>query len=198
MMKAMFRTCILCLALIGLFAGQAVAQNKADAKEGLYASFGGLFSMQGDLENIDVKKGLGFNAAAGNRFRKLRAELELGYRSGNIAEQLATAGVDVDLTTWSFMANGYFDAPVQQNLKVYFGAGVGLATTKVKGTVISEGDTYTGSASDNAFAYQLMAGVSYSLGDGIQLFGGYRFMGTSWESLDYQTHNIEAGLRFGF
>jgi len=101
-----------------------------------------------------------------------------------------------ELGGYSLMANGYFDIGTWSNITPYIGAGVGYAwfqNSKIKnvpmvqtaaGGFTPATDPFTGAIIVNqfnggtrgSFAWALMAGASYDLGQGLQFDVGYRYM----------------------
>jgi opacity protein-like surface antigen len=57
---------------------------------------------------------------------------------------------------------------------------------------------------DTVFAYQGMAGASYSLNERSEIYGGYRYFGSDGAdlgggaNLDYVSHSAEVGYRIRF
>ena len=174
---------------------------------------GGLAVLQdSDLEEGAVTGELGieiggvFTIAGGYRFNdRFRADVEFGYQVNDVDNLTisflglsASANASGDVTTLSFMANGYFDVPFgNPELKPYIGAGIGFANVEADVTVLGVNST----SDDTAFAYQLSAGIRYKLGENVDLRAGYRMMGTAeldfdGTEADYLSHNFMVGITF--
>lgn len=179
------------------------------------------FDVSGEFE-MDVGYGVtlafGYGANPG-----ISAELEAGYRATDVSgiENVAVNFPDKpeisipgsisargDLNTLSFMANGYytFDTKV---FRPYVGVGIGLAQHKatIPSQILSTsaGDLLVPrySGDDIVFAYQLMAGLNWTLADNTEGRAGYRYFSTKDGNFDgtkvgYGTHSIEAGLLISF
>lgn len=207
-MKSVFRACIPGLALAVLLASPALAQHRGP--QGLYASVSGSLVLPQDLkgqgDKLEFENGFGVNVMGGYRFGNFLAELEVGYRNADVEEmvvegnatRLSGSDVSIDFTAWSFMANSYLGLPIDGGLTAYIGMGLGLALTEVEASKAVPGLQFAGAGTDTAFAYQFMAGAAYALTDAVELFGGYRFVGSGYESSDLRMHEFEAGLLFAF
>lgn len=143
--------------------------------------------------------------SAGYRFNQhFRAELEASYRqyeedevtitrrvNGSI-DSVTTEASDNEFTPITVMANGYFDMPLEAMpaLVPYVGGGIGVMTND--------------NLENENFAYQLMAGLGYELGNGFVLSGGYKFLQSpgyvenSRTEFDATSHNLEFAIRKHF
>lgn len=207
-MKSVFRACIPGLALAVLLASPALAQQPGP--QGLYASVSGSLVLPQDLkgqsDKLEFENGFGVNVMGGYRFGNFLAELEVGYRNAEVEEmvvdgnatRLSGSDVSIDFTAWSFMANSYLGLPLDWGLTAYIGMGLGLALTEVEASEAVQDLQLAGAGTDTAFAYQFMAGGAYALTDAVELFAGYRFVGSGYESSDLRMHEFEAGLLFAF
>lgn len=164
---------------------------------------------------MEFDTGAGFAASLGYMppfemapFNNMRLEAELAYRRNDL-DQRVTGGVASTargaMRVWSYMANAYYDFRNQTRWTPYFGAGAGGAEVKL-GSQSGLGNT---DETDNVFAYQFMAGLTYSPQSMPQTdWGlGYRYFATgdveyataaSRVELEYDSHNIELGARFRF
>ena len=150
-----------------------------------------------------------------------RGEVELGYRKSNMDRfenpSLHWQGIDFDVSdlvmdgdveTWSLMVNGFyfFDSG---RAKPYFGAGIGLARHKAAIENQSIGGHFNerawlvnvseASERDTVFAYQLMTGLAFPMGDRNELRLGYRYFATGdtehrGNTATYSEHGLEAGI----
>ncbi len=132
-------------------------------------------------------------------------------------------GFFTDANAWSVMTNAWLDVPVQKPLSYFFGrmpildplsiyggGGIGLAGVEVDTTDnVSEGST-----SENRFAWQAGAGVSYEFSEWATLSTGWRYLSLGEvetdlrfiggggalgsHDLDLSAHEIVSTLRFDF
>lgn len=133
-----------------------------------------------------------------NRFFHTRIEAEANYRRHEV-DDVTVLGTTVDLEgdfeTVGLLANFWFDLPNATPLTPYAGGGVGL------GILMPGGDT------DTELAWQVGAGVAFSVTPSVEVTADYRWFATAdpeFEtdagelSLEYSTHNAMAGVRLGF
>ena len=175
-------------------------------------------SVTGEFE---FDSGLGVNGAVGLSLGALRLEGELSYRQSDFDQGTlssltvgnttflfsgATGVVGGDVTSLGLMANMWYDIDTGGKLKPFIGGGIGVAR------VDADIDSIVGipiniSGDDTVFAYQVGAGVGYDVSDKVVVTLGYRFFGTADPEFEsggttvegeYQTHNIEIGMRFKF
>lgn len=140
----------------------------------------------------------------------LRFEGEIYYRENSI-DGASFGGVAIpgsgggDIESVSYMINALFDIKTGTAVTPYLGGGIGAATVDIPASTAlgTTGDD------DTVFAWQLMAGLSYeprlmphtiwSIGYRYHVLNDPQFSqaGVNYE-LDYDTHNIEAGVKFRF
>ena len=116
--------------------------------------------------------------------------------------------IDGSLETWSLMVNGFYTFD-SLKAKPYFGAGIGLARHEA-----AIEDQFTGgyfdeipivmtiteaSGRDTVFAYQLMTGLAFPMGERNELRLGYRYFATGDTEYRGNTgtssmHGLEAGI----
>lgn len=167
------------------------------------------------------KHGYGGSVAVGRIIDCWRIELEASQRCTSSKQKQNDPKETNPATTvnykgnTSFMANVYYDIPLDCDFTFYVGAGAGLSL--VNGTVHNEFTNgllnikHTRKNNlDQVFAWQLMTGVSYELCENWDIILGYRFFATTKPTF-YDAHgskikakktpysnNIELGLRFKF
>lgn len=157
-----------------LLAAMVFGAADARAQAQLYAGgYGGLNighdadTNTGQILTTDL--GFGFGAFVGGRVTpNVRLEGEIGYRSSDI-ESLGGATAGGDITSLAFMANGYYDIPVQSAVIPYVGGGIGIADVEMNGLR---------NDSDTVFAFQLMAGAAIPVSPNVALTGEYRLFAT--------------------
>lgn len=107
----------------------------------------------------------------------------------------------------SYMLNGYLRWPMAGFVVPHIGAGIGIAGLTPSVSVYgNEEEIDTASA----FAYQLIAGVGFKIGDGNLIYIDYRYFDTGnaeaenenwfggyYIEGDYTGHNLILGIRFG-
>jgi opacity protein-like surface antigen len=169
--------------------------------------------------------GLGYFVQVGRRFDNLRVEVELGRRSndadrfGSFIDVVAARG---SLDANSLMLNGVYDFRIGERLRPYLGAGIGGARIKadaVRKAVNDPDRTGALLGSDNRFAWQALAGVSWQLAERWALTLNYRYFdagdarieyGVGCEAdgancifrdqldQEYNPHTVSAGVRYDF
>ncbi|MEO1235502.1 MAG: outer membrane beta-barrel protein [Planctomycetota bacterium] len=165
---------------------------------------------------------IAFSGAFGIALDRFRIEFETQYFETDYTDLEFLAfdvGIDGDLSYLLFMGNLFYDFPLtpDQKLKLYFGAGLGVAVVEsdadLGSTLINvttvDGLTVTTPVSevdDNfaTFAYQFLVGLSYEVVENVHLTGGYRIRLFSEASnlddpsgLIFREHEINA-LEVGF
>ena len=158
-----------------------------------------------DLSASDFSAELEFDAgavlgvAAGYNFGNVRLEGEFGYAKNDMDEitvhGFGSGSVSGDVTSYSFLVNGYYDFVNTSPLTPYISAGVGFARLDAS----LEGDD----ADDDVLAYQLGAGVGYAVNEKVTIDLKYRYFATDDPKFDgteaeYASHNIFLGVRYNF
>jgi opacity protein-like surface antigen len=166
----------------------------------------------------DADRGYRIGGAVGYVFnRYLSGEVELSYTRNDLdtlnavsfAFPAGTGPVPAkgDATTLSGMVNAYLSLPFDQ-VRPYVGAGIGVARVSANGAgfagVAGETDD-----SDNAFTWQLMAGVAFALSPNLELGARYRFqhindytlfnsVGDEQRVRESEGHSFEVTLTWAF
>ncbi|TDU32728.1 thrombospondin type 3 repeat-containing protein [Panacagrimonas perspica] len=158
--------------------------------------------------SIALDGGFGGGASFGYLFDGgLRPELNLRY-SENDLKSFRTGGFDGSsdgsLRAVRLMANIWYDLDFG-NLAPYFGGGLGLQNTELKG--------FGTKADDDTMAFQAGAGVAYWFGNATALSLDYRYVSSEEPEFkttdaatgiqttrdgEYKAHNIGASLRYSF
>lgn len=141
---------------------------------------------ENDLNNTAV-----FSGSAGYRFNpNFRLEGEIAYRKNDA--DLGIPGVSGDAKGTNYMINGWYDFANSTLFTPYVGGGIGWATANEK----ASGLGITASDHENAFIYQLGAGVAYNLTQKFALTADYRYLNTS--NFNYIANEIRGGVRYSF
>jgi opacity protein-like surface antigen len=154
--------------------------------------------------DTDFKNGYNISAQIGHRFNGgFRVEGELNYsRSGIEGHKNVTVGganidgVDVSVLTrgapattnptvgtvvassggklanFGGFVNGFYDFNSGGSFQPYIGAGAGFQRVKVD---YRPSNVDIGQGKKTKFAYQLMAGATYKMGPGLEIFGQYNY-----------------------
>ncbi len=160
--------------------------------------------------SIDAEYDTGFllGAAAGYDFGMLRTEAEFGYRQNSFDKwKDATVGgfnlgdfsASGDITTLSYLLNGYIDFENKTSVTPYIGGGLGFANVDVEDVTFQ--GTELGDEDDTVFAYQAAAGFGYDINKNLTLDVGYRYFATSDPDFDgtdaeYDSHNVSFTVRY--
>lgn len=135
--------------------------------------------------------------ALGFKVCDFRMEGELGYRHNKLRSlrmDKFKIRLHNDVTTWSGLANLYYDLPCTfQNIKAYVGGGVGYARSKDHSPHYQPKDFM---AVKRGFAWQLIAGISYPVTHYLDLLLEYRYFHTRIEK--GANHDLAGGLRIWF
>ena len=111
--------------------------------------------------------------------REFRGDVVAGYRSGySIGEydQNNSYFSSSSMSSWSLLANGYFDIPLGSRVTAYVGAGAGMAWNNTDGLVnVSTGFVSPGTDKYN-FAWNGMVGISIPVSAGVAVDVGYRYI----------------------
>lgn len=160
----------------------------------------------GSTTNTEFDAGVGFGLVGGYEFGNgIRTEFELSYRTNGADLQTSPLlGLSGSTSALAVMANGYYDLDMGK-FAPYLGFGAGFARVAAD---IDAGGNRLVDDSDVVFAYQLIAGVGYSITPRVVLALDYRFFGTTDPELtntsgikfdaEYFTQNFMLGVRYRF
>jgi opacity protein-like surface antigen len=187
------------------------AAQAADLKpgEGFYisSSFGAVLPHDlghyGTVYYRPEKSEVGYyiGEAMGYDFGAIRIEKELSWRTtkfdyDHLFAETTKDRSRVDVSVLSLMANAWYDIDTGTRFTPYIGGGAGVAqvtaiATNTQPDIKGSTDIVTG------FAYQVGAGVDYSLTENIIVGLGYRYFATKTE-VDESFQNVNIGMRYTF
>ena len=162
-----------------------------------------------------ISGAIGYATAPVWDFGSLRLEGEISYRQNDIdVHSVAALGGDQpgstgEATSLAFMANVYHDFLPGSDFRPYIGAGLGLASIEFSDYGIAAVPDVLDD-DDTAFAYQLIAGASYSFTLQLAATIDYRFFsaepeletsaatGSVSNDVDYNSQTSMVGLRYTF
>jgi OmpA-OmpF porin, OOP family len=147
----------------------------------------------------------------------LRVEAEVAFRQNQVDGVWSsttggggsTGALDYDQSTTSVMANVWYDFDVG-GFRPYVGGGIGWADVEVDGAYVTSLDPVI-DYSDDGFAWQLGAGINFTVSPNIQLGLGYRYFSgpdvtilapdlpanSITQDLDDENHTVLATVTFG-
>jgi opacity protein-like surface antigen len=165
----------------------------ADPMAGFYvAGQLGYNDPNGDFQN----KNIAYAGEFGYRFNpNFRLEGEISYRANDLDGIAGISGIN-RLT--DYMVNAWYDFANSTRFTPYVGGGIGYARDKGIANVPALG--FTTSAGDDAFVYQLGAGVAYKLCNHWALTADYRYINTNNFSDigEIIASEYRAGVRYSF
>ncbi len=173
-----------------------------DVSEGLYVGgFGGVDFLQNihgrdsegnKLVNIKSKMGYHVGAAIGYKFADaFRLEAEIGYRNSQVRKinKEDVKSLKIRNSTYTYMANAYFDFDLDCDFVPYIGGGAGYAQNRASLEVKKDTDlVFKG----NGFCYQGIAGLSYRICDKTHAALEYRYFASKKHLKD---HTVAINLK---
>ena len=191
----------------------AFVKMENDANVNSDYSYSGRYHFQNALANEKHKDdvwGLRFAAGAATpvKYGQVRGEFELGWNddakdSNNFAFKIRDTynhKFATELSVYSAMLNVYYDIDTGTKFTPYVGGGIGMAylknKTKVTGSTTAGALNLGSSESENNFAWNIGAGVSYALNDKVSIDAGYRYSdyGNVKESVSQKVPGLGAPL----
>ncbi len=155
-------------------------------QDSLYVSLG-LGSAAPDDSKLN--RGPAGSIAFGASFDQFRGEFEFSHLESD-ADPIGK------ISSFSFMANGYFDFINTDLIAPFITAGIGFSRVEVE---IIPGFITMGS--DSAFSYQVGAGLDFFLSEAFAVYAMYKYFSIIdlFDTGDNLTsHNIYMGLKFSF
>ena len=162
----------------------------------------------GATATAEFDTGWGLGLVGGYAYDMFRLEGELFYKTNGFDKitDVGSVSADGDATALGLMLNAYYDIKTSTPFTPFIGAGLGVAKVSVKdlkvaGITVADDD-------DVVFAYQLIAGVGYSVSNAVTVDLAYKYFATADPSFEdvtgsafdaeYHSHNIMVGLRYNF
>ncbi|MBY0401515.1 outer membrane beta-barrel protein [Myxococcota bacterium] len=172
--------------------------------------------------NGSVQSETGFNVggALGVRFLEhFRSEINVGYRRNEVQNIAIQAGNDDGKGALSMihaLVNAYAEYDFDLGVIPYFGLGVGYGQVRIDAH--NKPDTFQIDSTDDAFLWNLMAGVSVPFSDVTTFSLGYRYLATEDLNFaaritgipgttgrvvrqvdsEYDAHELVLGVRYSF
>jgi opacity protein-like surface antigen len=163
-------------------------------------------TIPGGSLNIESDTGPALGVAVGYDFGTTRVEGEIAYQKNDF-DKTSIAGVGFNLTgdtsSLALLLNGYYDFTNESAFTPFISAGIGFSRVEVNDMNISGSGIPGSNDDDTVFAYQVGAGVGYTVNEKITVDVKYRYSGTEDPKFDttkaeYSSHNFYAGIRFAF
>ena len=178
------------------------------------------YSNENYTDNYKLETGFSLLGAIGCNHGNYRIEGELGYQRSNL-KSLVYSGFDEygapysdtsynmngDVSVVSIMANGYYDIPLANNIKLYATAGIGGAQVSFE-NIAQTNQNYSYSIKETTIAYQIGAGFTKPIAQNVSLDVRYRYFATpdftvNWDykGKDYSNnthisnHSLLLGMR---
>ncbi len=170
------------------------ATGIAWGQDSLYVSLG-----LGSASPIDsdLNRGPAGTIALGASFDQFRGELEYSHLESDADDWFFITG---SISTFSLMANGYFNFINDGPIIPFITAGVGFSRIETKIDAIVPGSVIIVKGSDTAFSYQAGAGIDFLLSESFTVYMMYRYFATTdiFDAGSFSSHNVYIGLRFSF
>lgn len=154
---------------------------------------------------LQTKIGFGVAGVYGWLFdTNWRAEIELGHRElalDQVGSPLGTS-LNGDLSITTGFVNVLHDFRGESFITPYVGIGVGGAYHQFDVGAIGDGPPDFGVRDEFSIVYQAMLGLNFEVGEDVDIFTGYRFMGTirpDYEAIKLERldiHHFEMGVKF--
>ena len=180
-----------------------------------------------DTVGLEFDSGIALTGALGYDFGSTRLEAELGYQTNDVSTVTESNSKDTntedgygDVSLTTFMFNGYYDIkPMDDSdVEIFLTAGIGAAFVNVNEVgpeVYPWGgfdDDDSSTFSETTWAYQVGAGVSIPVGNGIMVDARYRYFNTADVTtrddddvfdndpmnISFDSHSALVGLRYNF
>jgi len=150
---------------------------------------------------VSFDSGFALAGAVGTSFDTFRIEGAIAYQLNDFDSAMGVP-LQGDITSLTFLLNGYYDFINNSPLTPYITGGLGFSMMDVNNLGVA-GDIDTFDSDDTVFAYQLGVGFGYSFNDNLTLDASYRYFASADPDFDGTTaevasHNILLGFRYNF
>jgi opacity protein-like surface antigen len=188
------------------------AKNSVDTSFKTGYVLGGNFGIDWGTFRTEVE--LGYRHSASRKTAHLKTSYSVNGGSFDGAAYSTRSrdedvSADLRLSSWSLMANAWYDFHdiLPLGITPYVGGGLGVAQVKIAGWLDG---TKQNEKNDSVFAWQLGAGFSVPVSDSIKLFADYRYFAADGARLklgpapllvggkvnaDFDSHSVLLGLR---
>ncbi len=158
--------------------------------------------------SVDTETGFGLSFGAGFKHPEMPLVIEVEYLFRRFETERYTDPEtgergDNRMTSHIFAANLLFDAPaIAGPVGVYAGAGIGFRISQFSFSTSSTGQSGTQVSGEDLY-WQAMGGLTITLQEHMQLYGGVRWVDGGDQrngslTVDTQSFSIEVGFRFYF
>jgi opacity protein-like surface antigen len=193
--------------------------SMAECAEGPYVGGNIGFAIPNDSDlsepgvsgTIESETGYALGVVAGIDLGITRVDGEVAYQKNDLDTitltifglGTASSSITGDISSLTFLVNGYYDFKNTSPLTPYVSAGFGFSRVEVSDISVPGIGPITASEDDTVFAYQVGAGVGYAITPELTIDAKYRYFGTSDPSFggteaEYSSHNFYGGLRVSF
>jgi opacity protein-like surface antigen len=200
---------LVCLLMMLILPGVSSAAQKIQPY--ISAQVGGTYLTDAQISDyyggasLDYTPGFSAGLAGGAKYGMFRVEGEFGYQINEIdminsydteEDGLYTGEGKGDVSAYTFLINGYADFDTGTPFTPFVTAGMGMA-------IVELNNFMTMNNSDNVFAYQVGAGLSYAINPKMNVDLKYRYLATTDPSFggmdaEFASHNLYLGFRYNF
>jgi outer membrane protein OmpA-like peptidoglycan-associated protein/opacity protein-like surface antigen len=167
------------IALAGVATLALSAPASASTYQGWYLGLGAGWDW---ADNVKIESGGSFVkarfhddvlgvASVGYKWGDFRFEIEGGYDQRGVRKDLP--GIDGGMSITSGMFNALYDIPLGDRFAISLGGGVGFGN--VDPHIVQAGTGWLIHGSNTGFMWQGIAGVSFALDEGTELFADWRY-----------------------
>jgi len=163
-------------------------------------------TVPGETLKFESDMGYALGGAIGYDFGNFRIEGEIAYQKNDL-DRVKAPGVSADATgdtsSLAGLLNGYCDFNNTSPFTPYISGGVGVAKVEINDFNIPGSGMSNVNDDNTVFAYQVGAGVAYTINENLCFDVKYRYFGTSDQEFattdfEYSSNNFYAGLRYTF
>jgi opacity protein-like surface antigen len=188
---------------LGAAIGIVLAATAARADDGWYGSFhlGGAYLLDAEVDTrlrgggsvivpdgseFAYDLGWSFGGTVGYDLGFLRFDVELNYNKNTVSRLNSTPATG-ELTTISYLLNGYLDFDVIPNTTVYIGGGVGVSSQKLVVHQARNGNLIANTNDPITPTWQIGGGIGYAFSHRWMLTLDYRLVDANFFSPDFRT-----------